>query len=176
MLLLQYCIPLPYSLNPRITIGDAIAEPLKVHRKNQNTPITQNTLKETVLSLMEQVGLQPDWYTRYPHELSGGQRQRVCISRALILQPELVVCDESVSALDVSVQAQVLNLLNDLKRRYHYTYLFITHDLSVVKYLSDRIMVMQKGKIVESGAPDDLFSHPQTAYTRSLIEAIPRID
>jgi peptide/nickel transport system ATP-binding protein len=125
---------------------------------------------------MEQVGLDPDWYGRYPHEFSGGQRQRVCIARALILQPELVVCDESVSALDVSVQAQVLNLLNDLKRRYHYTYLFITHDLSVVKFLSDRIMVMQKGKIVESGTPDDLFRNPQTAYTRTLLEAIPRID
>ena len=177
---LQIIFQDPYSsLNPRITIGDAIAEPLKVHRKTlntQNTPITQNTLKETVLSLMEQVGLQPDWYSRYPHELSGGQRQRVCIARALILQPELVVCDESVSALDVSVQAQVLNLLNDLKRRYHYTYLFITHDLSVVKFLSDRIMVMQKGKIVESGTPDDLFRNPQTAYTRTLLEAIPRID
>ncbi len=177
---LQIIFQDPYSsLNPRITIGDAIAEPLKVHRKTlntQNTPITQNTLKETVLSLMEQVGLQPDWYSRYPHELSGGQRQRVCIARALILQPELVVCDESVSALDVSVQAQVLNLLNNLKRRYHYTYLFITHDLSVVKFLSDRIMVMQKGKIVESGTPDDLFRNPQTAYTRTLLEAIPRID
>ena len=124
---------------------------------------------------MEQVGLQPDWYNRYPHELSGGQRQRVCIARALILQPELVVCDESVSALDVSVQAQVLNLLNDLKRRYHYTYLFITHDLSVVKFLSDRIMVMQKGKVVESGTPDDLFRNPQTAYTRTLIDSIPTI-
>ena len=177
---LQIIFQDPYSsLNPRITIGDAIAEPLKVHRKTlntQNTPITQNTLKETVLSLMEQVGLQPDWYSRYSHELSGGQRQRVCIARALILQPELVVCDESVSALDVSVQAQVLNLLNNLKRRYHYTYLFITHDLSVVKFLSDRIMVMQKGKIVESGTPDDLFRNPQTAYTRTLLEAIPRID
>ncbi len=173
---LQIIFQDPYSsLNPRITIGDAIAEPLKVHRKNQNTPITQNTLKETVLSLMEQVGLDPDWYGRYPHEFSGGQRQRVCIARALILQPELVVCDESVSALDVSVQAQVLNLLNDLKRRYHYTYLFITHDLSVVKFLSDRIMVMQKGRIVEQGTPDDLFLHPQTEYTRTLIDAIPRI-
>ena len=124
---------------------------------------------------MEQVGLNPDWYNRYPHELSGGQRQRVCIARALILQPELVVCDESVSALDVSVQAQVLNLLNDLKRQYHYTYLFITHDLSVVKFLSDRIMVMQQGRIVEQGTPDDLFAHPKTDYTRTLIEAIPRI-
>ena len=124
---------------------------------------------------MEQVGLQPDWYSRYPHELSGGQRQRVCIARALILQPELVVCDESVSALDVSVQAQVLNLLNDLKRRHHYTYLFITHDLSVVKFLSDRIMVMQQGRIVETGTPDELFANPQTEYTRTLISAIPRL-
>ena len=124
---------------------------------------------------MQQVGLNPDWYNRYPHELSGGQRQRVCIARALILHPELVVCDESVSALDVSVQAQVLNLLNDLKDRYHYTYLFITHDLSVVHYMADRIMVMQKGKIVESGTPDDLFKNPQTDYTRMLIDSIPRI-
>ena len=125
---------------------------------------------------MEQVGLDPAWYNRYPHELSGGQRQRACIARALILQPELIICDESVSALDVSVQAQVLNLLNDLKRLHHYTYLFITHDLSVVKFLSDRIMVMQRGRIVESGFPDDLFAHPQTDYTRTLISAIPRIE
>ena len=169
---LQIIFQDPYSsLNPRITVGEAIAEPLAVHGKE-----SRQGRKEAVIELMEQVGLQADWYNRYPHEFSGGQRQRICIARALILQPELVVCDESVSALDVSVQAQVLNLLNDLKRRYHYTYLFITHDLSVVKFLSDRIMVMQKGKIVESGAPDDLFSHPQTEYTRGLIEAIPRID
>jgi peptide/nickel transport system ATP-binding protein len=125
---------------------------------------------------MEQVGLDPDWYGRYPHEFSGGQRQRICIARALILQPELVICDESVSALDVSVQAQVLNLLNDLKRHYHYTYLFITHDLSVVHYMADRIMVMQQGRIVESGTPDDIFLNPQTDYTRTLINAIPRIN
>ena len=171
---LQIIFQDPYSsLNPRITIGDAIAEPLKVHRgilNNQSNP------KDAVLELMEQVGLQADWYNRYPHEFSGGQRQRVCIARALILQPELVVCDESVSALDVSVQAQVLNLLNDLKRKYHYTYLFITHDLSVVKFLSDRIMVMQKGKIVEYGTPEEIFHNPQTNYTQTLIDAIPRID
>ena len=171
---LQIIFQDPYSsLNPRITIGDAIAEPLRVH--SGKSGLSGISGKERVLALMEQVGLKADWYSRYPHELSGGQRQRVCIARALILQPELVVCDESVSALDVSVQAQVLNLLNDLKRQYHYTYLFITHDLSVVKFLSDRIMVMQKGKIVESGAPDDLFAHPQTEYTRTLIDAIPRI-
>lgn len=168
---LQIIFQDPYSsLNPRITIGEAIAEPLKVHRNSRSSAASQ------ARELMQQVGLDPDWYSRYPHELSGGQRQRVCIARALILQPELVVCDESVSALDVSVQAQVLNLLNDLKERYRYTYLFITHDLSVARYLSDRIMVMQKGKVVESGAPDDLFRHPQTDYTRTLIEAIPRIN
>ncbi|MBP5546512.1 MAG: ABC transporter ATP-binding protein [Bacteroidales bacterium] len=174
---LQIIFQDPYSsLNPRITIGDAIAEPLKVHRRNlENPDIPENPERQTK-DLMLQVGLDPDWYSRYPHELSGGQRQRVCIARALILQPELVVCDESVSALDVSVQAQVLNLLNDLKRHYHYTYLFITHDLSVVKFLSDRIMVMQKGRIVESGTPDDIFANPQTDYTRTLIEAIPRIE
>ncbi len=170
---LQIIFQDPYSsLNPRITIGDAIAEPLKVHRgKGSDRSATDLTL-----SLMEQVGLSPDWYHRYPHELSGGQRQRVCIARALILRPELVVCDESVSALDVSVQAQVLNLLNDLKRLHHYTYLFITHDLSVVHYMADRIMVMQQGRIVEQGTPDEIFHHPQTGYTRTLIDAIPRIN
>ena len=167
---LQIVFQDPYSsLNPRITIGEAIAEPMKVHRTS--TASTASLAKE----LMEQVGLQAEWYNRYPHELSGGQRQRVCIARALILQPELVVCDESVSALDVSVQAQVLNLLNDLKERYRFTYLFITHDLSVVHYMADRIMVMQKGKIVESGTPDDIFHNPQTTYTRTLIDAIPKI-
>ena len=170
---LQIIFQDPYSsLNPRITIGEAIAEPLSVH----SARISRESRFSKVIELMQQVGLDSDWYNRYPHELSGGQRQRVCIARALILQPELVVCDESVSALDVSVQAQVLNLLNDLKERYRYTYLFITHDLSVARYLSDRIMVMQKGKVVESGAPDDLFRRPQTDYTRTLIEAIPRIN
>lgn len=193
---LQIIFQDPYSsLNPRITIGDAIAEPLKVHHKTlteQSEEIRNNILRtnsvhsvrdiksvrnisESVRELMQQVGLDPDWYSRYPHELSGGQRQRVCIARALILQPELVVCDESVSALDVSVQAQVLNLLNDLKEQYRFTYLFITHDLSVVHYMADRILVMQKGKVVESGTPDDLFRRPQTDYTKTLIEAIPRI-
>ncbi|MBR4773269.1 MAG: ABC transporter ATP-binding protein [Bacteroidales bacterium] len=173
---LQIIFQDPYSsLNPRITIGEAIAEPLKVHRSILNNQSNPTTPKNTVIGLMEQVGLQPDWYNRYPHELSGGQRQRVCIARALILQPELVVCDESVSALDVSVQAQVLNLLNDLKEHYGFTYLFITHDLGVVHYMADRIMVMQKGKVVESGTPDDLFNHPQTDYTRTLLDAIPKI-
>ena len=172
----------PYSsLNPRITVGEAIAEPLKVHHlvQTSNTQAIKQSnnqaIKEKVLSLMQQVGLEPDWYNRYPHEFSGGQRQRVCIARALILQPELVVCDESVSALDVSVQAQVLNLLNELKEQHGYTYLFITHDLSVVKYLSDRIMVMEKGKIVEQGPAEELFAHPQHPYTQRLLDAIPRI-
>ncbi|MBO4593285.1 MAG: ABC transporter ATP-binding protein [Bacteroidaceae bacterium] len=172
---LQIIFQDPYSsLNPRITIGEAIAEPLCVHF-SKDSRMSRDSRLSRVIELMQQVGLQPDWYSRYPHELSGGQRQRVCIARALILQPELVICDESVSALDVSVQAQVLNLLNDLKEKYHYTYLFITHDLSVVHYMADRIMVMQKGKIVESGTPDDLFRNPQTDYTRTLIDAIPRI-
>ena len=172
----------PYSsLNPRITIGEAIAEPLKVHHlvQTSNTQAFKQSnnqaIKETVLSLMKQVGLEPDWYNRYPHEFSGGQRQRVCIARALILQPELVICDESVSALDVSVQAQVLNLLNDLKEQHGYTYLFITHDLSVVKFLSDRILVMERGKIVEQGPADQLFAHPQHPYTQRLLAAIPRV-
>ena len=167
---LQIVFQDPYSsLNPRITIGEAIGEPLRVHGQHSKQ------IESSVKDLMQQVGLEAGWYGRYPHQLSGGQRQRVCIARALVLQPELVVCDESVSALDVSVQAQVLNLLNDLKERYGFTYLFITHDLSVVHYMADRIMVMQKGKIVESGAPDDLFHNPQSGYTRTLIEAIPRI-
>ena len=162
----------PYSsLNPRITIGEAILEPLKCHHRYSD----QSERRDRVLQLMQQVGLEPTWYNRYPHEFSGGQRQRVCIARALILEPELVVCDESVSALDVSVQAQVLNLLNDLKEQYGYTYLFITHDLSVVKFLSDRIMVMEKGRLVEMGPSDELFAHPQQPYTQRLIAALPKI-
>ena len=162
---LQIIFQDPYSsLNPRITIGDAIREPLTVHGGGD---------RSKVLELTEQVGLRAEWYSRYPHELSGGQRQRVCIARALILQPELVICDESVSALDVSVQAQVLNLLNDLKEKYHYTYLFITHDLSVVHYLADRIMVMQKGKVVESGTPDDLFHNPQPCLAICDFQSLP---
>lgn len=162
----------PYSsLNPRLSIGQAIEEPLKSH----GLCAGRGQRRERVLWLMHQVGLEPQWYNRYPHEFSGGQRQRVCIARALILEPELIVCDESVSALDVSVQAQVLNLLNDLKERFGYTYLFITHDLSVVKFLSDRIMVMQKGRLVEMGTGDELFVHPRQPYTQSLVDALPRI-
>lgn len=162
----------PYSsLNPRLTIGEAIMEPLTCHHCGGS----RDQRRAKVLELMRQVGLEEDWYDRYPHEFSGGQRQRVCIARALVLEPELVVCDESVSALDVSVQAQVLNLLNELKAQHGYTYIFITHDLSVVKFLSDRIMVMEHGRIVEMGAADELFAHPQHPYTQRLLSAIPRL-
>ena len=170
---LQIIFQDPYSsLNPRIPIGEAILEPLRFHHMYNN----DKQRREKVYELMSQVGLEADWYQRYPHEFSGGQRQRVCIARALIMQPELVVCDESVSALDVSVQAQVLNLLNDLKRQYGFTYLFITHDLSVVKFLSDRIMVMRQGRLVEIAPADDLYAHPQNQYTQTLIDAIPRVE
>ncbi len=163
----------PYSsLNPRMTVGQAIIEPLQTFRIGRNN----SERRQRVLSLMEQVGLQADWFDRYPHEFSGGQRQRVCIARALIVEPELVICDESVSALDVSVQAQVLNLLNELKEQYHYTYIFISHDLSVVRYLSDRILVMRQGQMVELDTADAVFQHPQKTYTKELIDAIPRIE
>jgi peptide/nickel transport system ATP-binding protein len=161
----------PYSsLNPRITIGEAIAEPLQVHKLAS----TARVRKDKVVELLEKVGLTAAHFNRYPHEFSGGQRQRIVIARALALQPSFVICDESVSALDVSVQAQVLNLLNDLKKEFGFTAIFISHDLSVVRYISDRIMVMNKGKIEETGTPEDIYLRPATAYTRRLIEAIPR--
>ena len=129
--------------------------------------------KEKVLELLEKVGLERVHYNRYPHEFSGGQRQRIGIARCLALEPEIVICDESVSALDVSVQAQVLNLINDLKRDLKFTCIFISHDLSVVKFMSDRMIVMQSGNIVEFGEADNIYSHPQTSYTKRLISAIP---
>ena len=160
----------PYSsLNPRITAGEAIIEPLLVHQIISN----EKAGKPKVKDLLERVGLKPEHYHRYPHQFSGGQRQRICIARALALNPEFIICDESVSALDVSVQAQVLNLLNDLKRDYGFTFIFISHDLSVVRFMSDRIMVMKEGKIIESGEADTLCEKPQKAYTRDLIAAIP---
>lgn len=159
----------PYSaLNPRLTIGDAIAEPMVL--KGGLTAVQR---KEQVALLLEKVGLDGSYYNRYPHEFSGGQRQRICIARALALKPRFIICDESVSALDVSVQAQVLNLLNDLKREFNFTYIFISHDLSVVKYMSDRMIVMNKGKIEEMGDPDVIYSNPSSDYTRKLIESIP---
>ena len=162
----------PYSaLNPRITIGEAIREPMTVHGLLGNA----RQRREKVVELLEKVDLRAEHYDRYPHEFSGGQRQRIGIARALALDPSFIVFDESVSALDVSVQAQVLNLINDLKREFGFTSLFISHDLGVVRYLSDRIMVMEKGRIVEEGPADEVFSNPKEEYTRRLIEAIPGI-
>ena len=163
----------PYSsLNPRLTIGAAILEPMQVHRLHAN----DRSRKEKVMDLLRKVGLREEHYDRYPHEFSGGQRQRVCIARALSLEPEFIICDESVSALDVSVQAQVLNLLNDLKREFGFTYIFISHDLSVVRFMSDRMIVMNKGKIEEQGDPDQIYQSPSTEYTKRLIAAIPAAD
>lgn len=160
----------PYSsLNPRITAGEAILEPIRVHGLQKDKSLMQ----QMVIQLLDQVGLEKSSYYRFPHQFSGGQRQRICIARALAVNPEFIVCDESVSALDVSVQAQVLNLLNELKNVYNLTYIFISHDLSVVRYMSDRIMVMKSGKIVESNEADSLYYNPQENYTRELIEAIP---
>lgn len=160
----------PYSsLNPRITIGEAILEPMRVHKLH----IHEMARKERAQWLLHKVGLEPSHMGRYPHEFSGGQRQRICIARALAVEPEFIICDESVSALDVSVQAQVLNLLNDLKAEFGLTYLFISHDLSVVRYMSDRIMVMHKGSIVETGEADSLYTHPKSDYTRKLLDSIP---
>ncbi|CAN5731784.1 ABC transporter ATP-binding protein [soil metagenome] len=167
---LQIIFQDPYSsLNPRRKIGDAIAEPMLVHQLFTN----KKQRKEKVIELLEKVNLTADHYNRYPHEFSGGQRQRIVIARALALEPSFVVCDESVSALDVSVQAQVLNLLNDLKKEFNFTALFISHDLSVIRYISDRIMVMNKGIIEECGDAEEIYNHPSTAYTKQLIEAIP---
>ena len=161
----------PYSsLNPKITIGSAIAEPMKVHGLFS----TDKQRKEKVTELLEKVNLKGEHIGRYPHEFSGGQRQRIVIARALALNPSFIVCDESVSALDVSVQAQVLNLLNDLKKEFGFTVIFISHDLSVVRYISDRILVMNKGKIEESGNADDIYFNPHSAYTKTLIASIPR--
>jgi peptide/nickel transport system ATP-binding protein len=162
----------PYSsLNPRLTIGDAIAEPMGIagitpNRKAQRAKVAQ---------LLDKVNLPGSVADRYPHEFSGGQRQRIVIARALALNPTLLVCDESVSALDVSVQAQVLNLLNDLKKDMNLTMLFISHDLSVVRYMSDRIAVMQAGKIVEIGSSEDVYHRPKMEYTQKLLAAIPEV-
>lgn len=161
----------PYSsLNPRILVGEAILEPLQVHHLYNNT----QKRKERVMELLEQVGLGREFYYRYPHQLSGGQRQRVGIARTIALKPKLIICDESVSALDISVQAQVLNLLNELKEKYQFSYLFISHDLAVVKYMADQLMVMNAGKIEEMGEADEIYANPVKDYTRKLIDAIPK--
>jgi peptide/nickel transport system ATP-binding protein len=160
----------PYSsLNPRISIGDAIAEPMKVHKLIGS----KKERRREVENLLEAVGLLKEHYNRYPHEFSGGQRQRIGIARCLALKPKVIICDESVSALDISVQAQVLNLLEDLKEEFNLTYLFISHDLSVVRQFSDRILVMKSGQIVEQGEADSLYENPRKKYTKQLIDAIP---
>ncbi|MEZ4855281.1 MAG: ABC transporter ATP-binding protein [Gelidibacter sp.] len=161
----------PYaSLNPRIPVGKAIMEPMKVHRIGNS----DQERKAQVLDLLSKVGLDASFFNRYPHEFSGGQRQRIGIARAIALQPKLIICDESVSALDISVQAQVLNLLNDLKDNFKFTYIFISHDLAVVKYMSDQLVVMNKGKIEEMADADVIYEHPERAYTKKLIHAIPK--
>ena len=160
----------PYSsLNPRMTIGNAIMEPMQVHGILDN----DEDRKKRVEELLEKVSLGAEHFNRYPHEFSGGQRQRIGIARALAVNPKFIICDESVSALDVSVQAQVLNLLNELKQEFGLTYIFISHDLSVVKYMSDRMVVMQNGKIEEMGDADQITNNPRTEYTQKLIDAIP---
>ena len=162
----------PYSsLNPKMRIGDAIAEPMLVHGLEPDA----KKRRDKVCELLTEVGLQPEHYQRYPHEFSGGQRQRICIARALAVHPKLIICDESVSALDVSVQAQVLNLLNRLKKDFGFTYIFISHDLSVVRFMSDRILVMYNGRPVELGDADEIFNNPKNDYTKKLINAIPNI-
>jgi len=163
----------PYSsLNPRLTVGNALMEPLQVHKLFDND--TQR--KAHVLNLLERVDLKAEHFNRYPHEFSGGQRQRIVIARALALQPRFIICDESVSALDVSVQAQVLNLLRQLQQEFGLTYIFISHDLAVVKHISDRMIVMNKGKIEEEGFPEDIYLHPKAEYTKKLIAAIPGLN
>jgi len=161
----------PYSsLNPKMSIGESIMEPMLVHRISKN----RNEGRKKVNELLELVGLKASFFNRYPHEFSGGQRQRIGIARALAVEPEFIICDESVSALDVSVQAQVLNLLNVLKERFGLTYIFISHDLSVVKYMSDRIIVMRNGKIEQVATANELFTNPESEYTKTLINSIPR--
>lgn len=158
------------SLNPRLTVGNAIMEPMKVHGIANN----KKEQKEKVLRILHRVGLKDDDFYKYPHEFSGGQRQRIGIARTIALEPKLIICDESVSALDISVQAQVLNLLNSLKENYGFTYIFISHDLAVVKYMSDQLMVMNKGKIEEIGEADSIYNNPGKDYTKKLIDAIPK--
>jgi len=158
------------SLNPRITVGNAIVEPMKVHKIGTSDA----ERKEKVIEILEKVGLDASAFNRYPHEFSGGQRQRVGIARTIALKPQLIVCDESVSALDISVQAQVLNLLNDLKQQFGFTYIFISHDLAVVKYMADQLLVMNKGKIEEIGDADKIYESPVKEYTKKLIHAIPK--
>ena len=161
----------PYaSLNPRFTVGQILMEPMQIHKIGQD----DTERKQMALDLLERVSLPVQAFYRYPHEFSGGQRQRIAIARCLTLKPEILICDESVSALDVSVQAQVLNLLQDLQDEFGLSYIFISHDLSVVKYISDQIMVMNHGELVEIANSDELYQSPQHEYTKRLLSAIPQ--
>ena len=163
----------PYaSLDPRMSVGQIIMEPLKAHRVGKGRAERADMIRE----LMEQVGLRPEFFSRYPHQFSGGQRQRIGIARALALNPELIICDEPVSALDVSIQAQILNLLSDLQVQRGLTYLFISHDLNVVRYLSDRVIVMFLGQVCELSPTEALYTEPRHPYTRFLLEAVPQPD
>lgn len=156
------------SLNPKFTIRQILSEPLEIHMMGDKDEIESKVIEHIKL-----VGLSEDDLSRYPHQFSGGQRQRICIARALIIKPEVIVCDEPVSALDVSIQAQILELLKKLQKKFQLTYLFITHDLRVVKYIADEVIVLQNGKLVEKGSVTQLFNKPSTGYTKALIEAIP---
>ena len=161
----------PYaSLNPRFTVGQSLMEPMRIH----NIGVSEEDRTRRALSWIDQVGLPKEAFAKYPHEFSGGQRQRIAIARCLTMQPDVIVCDESVSALDVSVQATVLNLLLDLQERFKLTYIFISHDLSVVKYMADDILVMSQGDIVESGSAELVYNTPKHAYTQKLLAAVPR--
>lgn len=157
------------SLNPRMTVGEIISEGMVIHKMYKNS----DEMREKVYELLELVGLNREHINRFPHEFSGGQRQRIGIARALALEPEILICDEPISALDVSIQAQVVNLLKDLQKEKGLTMIFIAHDLSMVKYISDRVAVMFRGKIVELGSPDEVYNNPQHIYTKSLISAVP---
>ena len=157
------------SLNPRMTVGEIISEGMVIHKMYK----TNDEMREKVYELLELVGLNREHINRFPHEYSGGQRQRIGIARALALEPEILICDEPISALDVSIQAQVVNLLKDLQKEKGLTMIFIAHDLSMVKYISDRVAVMFRGKIVELGSPDEVYNNPQHIYTKSLISAVP---
>lgn len=170
---LQMVFQDPYtSLNPKMTVGEIIEEPLIIHKLYSN----KKERVEKVMEMMQKVGLRKDQYYRYPHEFSGGQRQRIGLAKALILQPKVVVCDEPVSALDVSIQAQILNLLQEIKQEMNVSYLFISHNMSVVRYVSDRIAVMYLGHIVEVAPTDELFENPKHPYTQALLSAVPEAD